>query len=147
MPKPTMHTLPELPGDVALRLAALARVPTDDRESFCEHVSRSLLGLWKRDRRAVSSKPGQALDRAAKAAQALQKAVYGLNQQDREWVDNIMSSEMLQFQAGKINDLKMTIGHLEKFLSPSRHESDSVTARGHRRMERAGHGAEGLFRC
>jgi len=36
---------------------------------------------------------------------------------------------------------------LEKFLSPSRHESDSVTARGHGRMERAGHGAEGLFRC
>src|SRR6266700_1570927 len=40
-----------------------------------------------------------------------------------------------------------TCGHLEKFLSPSRHESDSVTARGHGRMERAGHGAEGLFRC
>jgi len=39
------------------------------------------------------------------------------------------------------------MGHLEKFLSPSRHESDSVTARGHGRMERAGHGAEGLFRC
>jgi hypothetical protein len=38
-------------------------------------------------------------------------------------------------------------GHLEKFLSPSRHESDSVTVRGHGRMERAGHGAEGLFRC
>src|SRR5947208_1574486 len=34
----------------------------------------------------------------------------------------------------------MAIGHLEKFLSPSRHESDSVTARGHGRMERAGHG-------
>jgi hypothetical protein len=40
-----------------------------------------------------------------------------------------------------------TYGHLEKFLSPSRHESDSVTARGYGRMERAGHGAEGLFRC
>jgi hypothetical protein len=40
-----------------------------------------------------------------------------------------------------------TYGHLEKFLSPSGHESDSVTARGYRRMERAGHGAEGLFRC
>jgi hypothetical protein len=38
-------------------------------------------------------------------------------------------------------------GHLEKFLSASRHESDSVTARGYGRMERAGHGAEGLFRC
>src|SRR5262245_3741678 len=38
-------------------------------------------------------------------------------------------------------------GHLEKFLSPSRHESDSMTVRGHGRMERAGYGAEGLFRC
>src|SRR5437763_10453513 len=41
----------------------------------------------------------------------------------------------------------IAVGYLEKFLSPSRHESDSVTARGHGRMERAGHGAEGLFRC
>jgi len=40
-----------------------------------------------------------------------------------------------------------TFGHLEKFLSPSRHESDSVIVRGHGRMERAGHGADGLFRC
>src|SRR5262249_17519247 len=39
------------------------------------------------------------------------------------------------------------VGHLEKFLSPSRHESDSMTVRGHGRMERAGYGAEGLFRC
>jgi hypothetical protein len=43
--------------------------------------------------------------------------------------------------------LQRILGHLEKFLSPSPHESDSVTARGHGRMERAGHGAEGLFRC
>src|SRR6266436_7775931 len=40
-----------------------------------------------------------------------------------------------------------TLGHLEKFFSPSPHESDSVTARGNGRMERASHGAEGLFRC
>jgi len=38
-------------------------------------------------------------------------------------------------------------GHLEKFFSPSRFESDSLTARSHGRMEQAGHGAEGLFRC
>jgi len=42
---------------------------------------------------------------------------------------------------------EMGYGHLEKFLSPSRHESDSVIVRGHGRMERAGHGADGLFRC
>jgi hypothetical protein len=38
-------------------------------------------------------------------------------------------------------------GHLEKFFSPSRCESDSLTAMGHGRMERARHGADGLFRC
>ena len=38
-------------------------------------------------------------------------------------------------------------GHLEKFFSPSRYESDSLTAMGHGRMERASHGADGIFRC
>src|SRR6516165_11277791 len=37
-------------------------------------------------------------------------------------------------------------GHLEKFFSPSRCESDSLIAMGHGRMERASHGADGLFR-
>jgi len=40
-----------------------------------------------------------------------------------------------------------TYGHLEKFFSPSRCESDSLIAMGHGRMERASHGADGLFRC
>src|SRR5262249_1754879 len=35
-------------------------------------------------------------------------------------------------------------GHLEKFFSPSRYESDSLTAMGHGRIERASHGADGL---
>jgi hypothetical protein len=38
-------------------------------------------------------------------------------------------------------------GHLEKFFSPSRCESDSLTAMGHGRIERASHGADELFRC
>src|SRR6516165_6088521 len=41
----------------------------------------------------------------------------------------------------------LSIGHLEKFFSPSRYESDSLTAMGHGRIERASHGADGLFRC
>src|SRR6516165_9072178 len=32
-----------------------------------------------------------------------------------------------------------TLGHLEKFFWPSRYESDSLTAMGHGRMERASH--------
>jgi sulfatase maturation enzyme AslB (radical SAM superfamily) len=39
------------------------------------------------------------------------------------------------------------LGRLEKFFSPTRCESDSLAAMGHGRMERASHGADGLFRC
>ena len=42
---------------------------------------------------------------------------------------------------------QIIVRHLEKFFSPSRCESDSLTAMGHGRMERASHGADGLFRC
>ena len=42
---------------------------------------------------------------------------------------------------------EIDLGHLEKFFSPSRYESDSLTAMGHGRMERASHGADGIFRC
>ena len=42
--------------------------------------------------------------------------------------------------------VEFTYGHLEKFFSPSRCESDSLIAMGHGRMERASHGADGLFR-
>jgi hypothetical protein len=42
--------------------------------------------------------------------------------------------------------LKITMGRLEKFFSPSLRESDSVTARENGQMERASHGTEGLFR-
>jgi hypothetical protein len=44
------------------------------------------------------------------------------------------------------NGYKLALGHLEKFFSPSRCESDSLIAMGHGRMERASHGADGLFR-
>jgi hypothetical protein len=109
--KPPIHTPPLLPKNIALRLADLAGVHPDNRESFCERLSHSLLKLWKRDRRAVSSKPSAALYKAAKAAQTLKGALYSLKRQDREWVDNIMSSQTL-FLAGKIHHLESTIVNL-----------------------------------
>ena len=56
-------------------------------------------------------------------------------------------SEVMSSRVGPIPPVVKTYGRLEKFLSPSPRESDSVTARGNERMERASHGAEGLFRC
>src|SRR5262249_10330812 len=61
--------------------------------------------------------------------------------------DGTMKAEEEQEKPHAITKMGLIVGQLEKFLSASRHESDSVTARGHGRMERAGHGAEGLFRC
>src|SRR5262249_53940144 len=70
--------------------------------------------LWKLDRRAISSKPGAALKRAAKAAKALQKAYFSLNPQDREWVHNIQSSETLYAKPHLLDD---TILHLSLVFS------------------------------
>jgi len=62
-------------------------------------------------------------------------------------VANVPAPEVADALPSGVPLQDLPFGHLEKFLSPSRHESDSVTARGHGRMERAGHGAEELFRC
>jgi hypothetical protein len=113
--KPPIHA-PPVPKDVMLRLAKLAGVPTNDREAFCEHASNGFLRLWKRDRRAVSSNPGPALIKAAKAARTLQEAFYRLKKHDREWVDNILSSEM-QFELGEIHHLESTILNLAMVFS------------------------------
>jgi predicted dinucleotide-binding enzyme len=60
------------------------------------------------------------------------------------------SSEMVAEMAAGARLVKsisnMPMG-ASKIFSPSLRESDSVTARGDRRMERACHGSEGLFRC
>jgi hypothetical protein len=76
MPKAPIHPLPKLPIVLAERLAKLAKVPTNERDEFCELLSDSVLRLWKRDRRAISSKPGEALIQAAKAAQTLQQKFF-----------------------------------------------------------------------
>ena len=108
MPKPPPRLPPKLPGVVAKRLAKLAKVPTDEQDEFCKRISETVLSLWKRDRRAESSKPDQALIRTAKAARTLQQNFFYMNEQDRDWVENIVRSQK-QFMAGEIQDLKSTI--------------------------------------
>ncbi len=116
MPKAPIHPLPKLPRVLAERLAELAKVPTNDRDEFCELISDSALRLWKRDRRAVSSTPGQALIQAAKAARTLQQNFFYMNKQDRDWVENIRHSQM-QFMAGEIDHLESTIVNLAMVFS------------------------------
>jgi hypothetical protein len=116
MPKAPIHPLPKLPRVLAERLAKLAKVPTNERDEFCELISDSVLRLWKRDRRATSSKPDQDLVQAAKAARTLQQTFFRLNKQDREWVENIMHLEM-QFMLGEIHHLDSTILNLAMIFS------------------------------
>jgi hypothetical protein len=94
VPEPPKPTPRVLPSNVVWRLASLADVPVDKRKLFYEYLSESFGQTWQRDRRAVSSKPGPALVRAAKAATTLQKEFYRLSQQDREWVENFWSSSI-----------------------------------------------------
>jgi hypothetical protein len=56
------------------------------------------------------------LIKAAKAAQTLDEAVWSLTQQDREWVDHILTSQP-QREAGKIRDLRATISNLSLVFS------------------------------
>jgi hypothetical protein len=111
LPKPPPQLPPKLPSVLAERLAKLAKVPTNERDEFCKRISETVLRLWKRDRRSMSSKPGQDLVQAAKAARTLQQTFFRLNKQDRDWVENIMHLEM-QFMAGEIHHLESTILNL-----------------------------------
>jgi hypothetical protein len=94
--KPPTPTPRVLPSNVILRLATLAGVPTTEQELFHEQFSFSLAKIWQRASRALSSKPGPALVRAARAATTLQKEFYRLSQQDREWLENIRSTSLVR---------------------------------------------------
>jgi hypothetical protein len=93
MPYPPAKTPPVLPRDVALRVAHLAGVPAQKCEPFCDAVCESVEEVWKRDRRAVSSKPGEALIKAAEAAQTLNEAFGSLKKEDREWVEGLFAQK------------------------------------------------------
>jgi hypothetical protein len=93
VPKLPMPTAPVLPRNVVRQLATLARVPTTEQEEFHEQFSLSFARTWQRGR-AVSSKPGSALVRAARAAKTLQQEFHRLSQQDRERVENLRSSSI-----------------------------------------------------
>jgi hypothetical protein len=82
-----------LPSNVARRLATLARVPATEQEPFQEQFSGSFALALQRAR-TVSSEPGSALVKAARAATTLQQEFHRLSQQDRERVENIKSSSM-----------------------------------------------------
>jgi hypothetical protein len=91
MPDPPTQTPPVLPPDVAMHVAELARVPAGEIPPFCDAICESVQRVWETDRRAVSSKPGRALFKAAEAARTFNEAICSLNKDDREWVERLMA--------------------------------------------------------
>ena len=82
-----------LPRDVAEWVAKIAQIPDGYWEYFCDDLVDTVRRICRRDRRAVSSKPGEALKKAAEAALALNKAFGSLTKADREWVENLLNQE------------------------------------------------------
>ena len=80
-----------LPEDVALYVAERARIPAEEVPLFCDAICESVQRVWETDRRAISSKPGQALLRAAEAARTFNEAFCSLNKDDREWVERLVA--------------------------------------------------------
>jgi hypothetical protein len=91
VPDPATKGPPDLPEDVAMRVADAAGVPADERDSFCDLVRFNVRLVWERDRRAVGITAGAALIRAGDAARTLHEAIDNLETEDREWLERLRS--------------------------------------------------------
>ena len=113
MPSPPKDRSPRLHKDVALEVARVAGVPPEEHDAFCELLQGTVETVWELDRRALSSKPGQALLDAAQAARDLYKAFGELNKQDRRWVEGLPAKDPRY--GGELRELPLIlwrIGHL-----------------------------------
>ena len=79
---------PPLPREDALRLAILARVPPEQRESFFDLVHWVISLVWMRDRRAVGVNAAQ-LERIAEAARTLHQEFGKMDPLGAEWVERL----------------------------------------------------------
>ena len=106
MSKPPTPTQRALLRDVAEQVADLARVPDGEREQFWDWISEIVAEVWSQGRRAAASKPGRALLKAAKAAQALNEAVCSLNKTDRNWVARVAANDLRLSQEQRLRIAK-----------------------------------------
>lgn len=115
MPKPLINKPPRLRKDVALEVARVAGVPSEEHDQFCDLVQGTVQTVWELDRRAWPSKPGQALEEAAQAARALHKAFGKLNKQDRARLDKLLVPN--PYYIGKLRELPLTVWRLAHLFS------------------------------
>jgi hypothetical protein len=81
------HASQALRTDVA-RVADDFQVPSKERERFCDLVCEIVQAIRKR---AGHTKPSPALVRAADAARTLDEALASLNNEDREWIEQLLA--------------------------------------------------------
>jgi hypothetical protein len=115
MPKLPIQPQLKLPRNEAMKVAKLAQVPARECERFCDDICWRVERVWERDRRAVSSKPGRALLKAAKAARVLNEAIWSLNKEDREWVKRITARDP-EYQE-LIRGLLLTVSQIDDVFS------------------------------
>jgi hypothetical protein len=106
---------PRLHEDVALEVARVADVPSEERNQFCELVQGTVQIVWELDTRARPSKQSQALHEAARAARALNKAYLKLNKEDRELLEGFMAPN--SYYIGKLRELPLTVWRLAHLFS------------------------------
>ncbi len=117
-PRPRPHALPSdvtLPRDEAMQIAKLAQVPTGECERFCDKICWGVRRVWVLDRRAVSSKPGPALLKAAEAARALREATWSLNEEDSKWVERIAAPDPDFQELTRV--LRLTVSQIDDLFS------------------------------
>ena len=113
MPNPPIN--PRLDKEVALQVAELADVPSGEIDQFCELVQGTVENVWQIDKRARSSKQGQALIDAAQAARTLYKAFGKLNQQDRDWVESLLARN--PWYGGRLRELPLIVWRIAHLFS------------------------------
>jgi hypothetical protein len=114
MPKAPTRLPNRIPESVARKIAERFCIPEVDYEPFCDALCNVVERLWKRDRRAVPSKPGASLHKAAEATRALRKAFDSLPKADRGWVENIHAQSLFCGSHDldtMILDLSITFNH------------------------------------
>jgi hypothetical protein len=82
-----------LPIDVAEQVGRIAQIPDRDLGQFCDTLCDDVRDVWRRDRRALASKPSKTLKRAAEAARKLDQELNSLPKADREWLQSLLLQE------------------------------------------------------
>ena len=113
---------------VAQQIADIARVPIGERGLFCNNVCDIVETASKQPRRTKSSKPGQALLKAADAARILNEAVCNLNHTDRKWISRVIANDpwlsqepwlRIAKEPFEIDELNRTVHSLELLFKTS----------------------------